>query len=146
MTLDNATNRIDVSKKDPDNMSHKVTDELVKPKEKMRHRIFDSLKWIFKEKEVIKPNQKLDLVYIIWSVDEWLTFQSQVARQKACKMDSTGTNLIKTHEFFLQNVDMLFDRQQMLQLVVCHQIDETIFYDTNNENCFCFEILSNLSV
>lgn len=90
-------------------------------------------------------NTKLDLVYIIWSIDEWQTWKSQVAIQKACKAGSSEDDVIKTHEFFLQNVDELLNRsERLLQLVICHQVNDKIFYDTNNEKCYSFEFESSI--
>jgi len=89
-----------------------------------------------------KSKKKLDIVYIIWSVDEWKTFQSQVARQRACRSRNED-DVIKSHDFFLQNVDKLIEKDQILRLVICHQIDETIYYDSNNEKCYNFKLVPN---
>ena len=90
-------------------------------------------------KKTQKPNPKLDLVYIIWSIDEWKTWKSQVAIQKAC-ITGKEENVLKMHEFFLQNIDKVLISGQTLQIVVCHQVDDMIFYDTNNENCYSYEL------
>ena len=138
MTLNKPADFADFSKKKED-IPKKIASEIAKPK----IGIFEHIKNMFSlEKEAPKSNMKLDIVYIIWSVDDWKTFQSQVGRQKACRSRAED-NVIRTHEFFLQNVDKIFKKGQLLQLVVCHQIDENIYYDSNNENCYSFELVSN---
>ena len=129
---------IDFSKKE--NLTQKISNELeAKPKFSILGHIKQLL---FAEKIKPKSNKKLDIVYIIWSVDEWQTFRSQVARQKACRSRSED-DVIKTHGFFLQNVDKIFEKAQILQLVICHQIDQTIYYDSNNEKCYNFKLVPN---
>ena len=80
----------------------------------------------------------LDLVYIIWSLDQWKTWKYQAAIQKNCK--STQNNgIVKTHEFFIQNLDNYLHINQRLSLIVCHQIDLVVYKDTNNELCYNFD-------
>jgi hypothetical protein len=138
LTLDKLEDAIDLSKKQ--DLPQKVSNKLeTKPK----FSILENIKQlILKEKLKPKSNKKLDIVYIIWSVDEWKTFRSQVARQRACRSRSEE-DVLKTHDFFLQDVDKIFEKDQILQLVICHQIDEIIYYDSNNENCYNFKLVSN---
>lgn len=87
----------------------------------------------------------LDLVYIIWSVDDWTSWKYQAAIKNNCRTlrtpsnNSNNTGIIKTHEFFLQNLDLKLQVGQTLQLIVCHQTDLIVFKDTNNEDCYKFE-------
>ena len=82
---------------------------------------------------------KLDLVYIIWSIDEWKSWKYQAAIQKSCKTTNSNENIIKTHEFFIQNLDKLLQVGQILQLIICHQINSMVYYDTNDEFCYNFQ-------
>jgi len=134
--LNQATEPIDYSKKSP---KQNDTPSLNYFLTQLKKNIF------MENKKTQGSNTKLDLVYIIWSIDEWETWKSQVAIQKACKAGSSEDNVIKTHEFFLQNVDKLLKNSgKLLQIVICHQVNDTIFYDTNNEKCYSFEFVSSI--
>ena len=85
-----------------------------------------------------KLNLNLDLVYVIWSIDDWMSWKYQAAIQNNCKA-SSNSEIIKTHEFFIQNLDDLLQMTQRLKLIVCHQMGLVVFKDTNNDKCFSFD-------
>lgn len=83
----------------------------------------------------------LDLVYIIYSTDGWRTWKYQATLQKSCKSNNSSENIIKSHEFFIQNIDRL---TLQLQLIVCHQINSDVFHDDNNNLGYNFDFVSSL--
>jgi hypothetical protein len=84
-------------------------------------------------------NLNLDLVYVIWTIDEWKSWKYQAAIQKNCKTNPKK-GIIKTHEFFIQNLENILQITQRLKLIVCHQIGLIVFKDTNNEKTFQFDL------
>jgi hypothetical protein len=84
-------------------------------------------------------NTRLDLVYVIWTVDKWKSWKYQAAIQKNCKENLSNGSIIKTHEFFIQNLDYILEIDQTLELIVCHQIDMIVYKDTNEELCYKFK-------
>jgi hypothetical protein len=93
---------------------------------------------------------KLDLVYVIWSTNDWKSWKYHAAIQKNCKATQQSTNsggcvdggIIKTHEFFIQNLDHVLDIDRTLQLIVCHQVDMVVFkdmHDASREVCYNFK-------
>lgn len=89
----------------------------------------------------VKFNKRssLDIVYIIWTIDDWTSWKYQAAIKNNCRTLPPDKGIIKTYEFFLQNLDTKLQVGQTLQLIICHQIDLTVYKDTNNEDCFRFE-------
>jgi hypothetical protein len=99
---------------------------------------------------------RLDLVYVIWSVDDWRSWSCQAAMQKSIARarltaDSFGqsnhsgsTAVIRTHEFFLPNMDTRMNVGQSMQMIVCHQVDTIVYYDTNKDTCFDFVCASRI--
>lgn len=81
---------------------------------------------------------QLDVVYIIWTNDNWLTWKYQAAIKNNCKTYPSN-GILKTYEFFLQNLDTRLQIGQTLQLIICHQIDTVVYKDTNDELCYKFE-------
>lgn len=92
-----------------------------------------------KFKNKLSNMSNLDIVYIIWSVDEWENWKYQAAIKNNCRTLPPNKGIIKTYEFFLQNLDLKLQIGQTLQLIICHQIDLVVFKDTNNEDCYRFE-------
>lgn len=86
-----------------------------------------------------KKSTNLDIVYIIWSVDDWTTWKYQAAIKNNCRTLRPNKGIIKTYEFFLQNLDLKLEVGQTLQLIICHQTDLVVYKDTNNEECYKFE-------
>lgn len=86
-----------------------------------------------------KKSSNLDIVYIIWSVDDWTTWKYQAAIKNNCRTLRPNKGIIKTYEFFLQNLDLKLQVGQTLQLIICHQTDLVVYKDTNNEECYKFE-------
>lgn len=90
--------------------------------------------------EIVVREKQLDLVYVIWSVDEWKTWRYQLTMQKNSKiLKSSPNTVIKTHEFFIQDIDDLINIDNKFQLIVCHQIGMDVYKDTNEDNCFDFK-------
>ena len=113
--------------------------EDVKSKPKLgKNKFMELLQGVFFHDEIAKPNSKLDIVYIVWSVDEWTSWKFQVGIQKACKTYSIDSK-IKTHEFFIQDLDKVLKTNQVLQFVICHQVNSIVYYDTNNGDFYNFE-------
>ena len=83
-------------------------------------------------------NINLDLVYVIWSIDEWKSWKYQAAIQKNCKTNPKK-GIIKTHEFFIQNLGNILQITQRLKLIVCNQIGLVVFKDTNGEKSYRFD-------
>jgi hypothetical protein len=83
-------------------------------------------------------NINLDLVYVIWSIDEWKSWKYQAAIQKNCKTNPKK-GIIKTHEFFIQNLGNIIQITQRLKLIVCNQIGLVVFKDTNGEKSYRFD-------
>ena len=92
-----------------------------------------------KFKNKLSNMSNLDIVYIIWSSDEWENWKYQAAIKNNCRTLPPNKGIIKTYEFFLQNLDLKLQIGQTLQLIICHQIDLVVFKDTNNEDCYRFE-------
>ena len=86
-----------------------------------------------------KQPMSLDIVYIIWTVDEWKSWKYQAAIKNNCRTLRPNKGIIKTYEFFLQNLDTKLKVGQTLELIICHQIDSVVYKDTNNETCYKFE-------
>lgn len=91
---------------------------------------------------------KLDLVYVIWSKDDFKTWKYQASIQNNCKENFLTLNKnelvdegnsVKTHEFFIQNLDNLLDIGENIKIILCHQIGSVVFSDTNNQICYNFE-------
>lgn len=90
--------------------------------------------------EIVVKEKQLDLVYVIWSVDDWKTWRYQLTMQKNSKiLKSSPNTLIKTHEFFIQDINHLVNIDNKFQLIVCHQIGMDVYKDTNEDNCFDFK-------
>jgi hypothetical protein len=90
---------------------------------------------------MVNSAKKLDLVYVIWSTDDWKSWKYHAAIQKNCKSHSKS-GIIKTHEFFIQNLDLILDIDQTLQLIICHQIDMVVYkdmMDSSEEVCYNFK-------
>ena len=70
----------------------------------------------------------LDLVYIIYSTDNWRTFKyKNTCHQKNSSQEyfeQSTESIIKTHEFFIDENDK--SKPFTLQMVVCHQINEKV--------------------
>jgi hypothetical protein len=88
------------------------------------------------------PASKLDLVYVIWSMNDWKSWKYHAAIQKNCKATHSNSGIIKTHEFFIQNLDHILDIDNTLQLIICHQVDTVVFKDMMDpgaEACYNFK-------
>ena len=121
-------------------LSNKTTDKIEKNNMSMIiHNYLKSFNLI-KYKKI--DLNKLDLVYIIYSTDGWKTWKYQATLQKQNKTNNSNGNIIKSHEFFIQNIDKLTSTN--LQLIVCHQIKSTVYHDDNNNFGFNFEFISNI--
>jgi hypothetical protein len=96
----------------------------------------NNLKSILKLKSHLN---NLDIVYIIWSCDDWTSWKYQAAIKNNCRHLPPNKGILKTYEFFLQNLDTKLLIGQSLQLIICHQIDLIVYKDTNNEMCYKFE-------
>ena len=84
---------------------------------------------------------KLDLVYVLWSTNMWKSWKYHAAIQRNCKISNSG-RIIKTHEFFIQNLDKILEIDQTLQLIICHQVDMIVFkdmMDAKNDVCYNFK-------
>lgn len=95
----------------------------------------------------LNSKHKLDLVYVIWSVNEWASWKYHAAIQKTCRIVSTkenGSCILKTHEFFMQDLESVFNLDQTLQLIVCHQVDMNVARDTNHDTCYEFKCAYNI--
>ncbi|RNA12713.1 hypothetical protein BpHYR1_013581 [Brachionus plicatilis] len=90
--------------------------------------------------QIVVKDKQLDLVYVIWSVDDWKTWKYQLTMQKNSKiLKSSPNTVIKTHEFFIQDINQLIDINNKFQLIVCHQIGMDVYKDTNEDKCFDFK-------
>lgn len=124
-------------------LSNKTYDKPVSSIKMNKHinnylKLFNLVKSNYKKVEL----SKLDLVYIIYSTDGWKTWKYQATLPKTCKSNNSNGNVIKSHEFFIQNIDRL--TSTCLQLLVCHQINSTVYHDDNNNMGFNFEFISNI--
>ncbi|CAF0750200.1 unnamed protein product [Brachionus calyciflorus] len=109
--------------------------EQIKPKKNFFNILFKN-----KRDEIIVREKELDVVYVIWSVDNWKTWKYQSTLQKNSKLLKSSNNTqIKTHEFFIHGINDLIDISEQFQFIICHQIGMEVLRDTNFEQCFSFK-------
>jgi hypothetical protein len=65
-----------------------------------------------------------DLVYVIWSINGWKSWEFNVAvRQKKLENQGKQDVPVWTHEFFIRNLENLLEVGQHLQLIICNKSD-----------------------
>jgi hypothetical protein len=80
-------------------------------------------------------NGSNDQVYVIWSINDWKTWEFNVAvRQKKLESEDKHDVPVRTHEFFIRNLETLLEVGQHLQLLICNKNDLMNMNDDIHEN------------